>query len=133
MIPYADLVDALAAWRARQGLPVVKSAGAPTLRAAAQTPTSPRLAVPPPGPARPAPPPAGGSRPVAPPPVDSALDDFDEGVALIEDAAYDAGEDYVLRLGDDDEPGGEPTAIGGAPGPGTPASSASQRDKRNNW
>ena len=98
MIPYDDLVVALAAWRARQGLPVA--------------PLPPRA----PAPARSAP-------PVAPPRAASApaiihagpapVDDFDEG-ALIEEQPYDSGDDYVVPLGGV-EPAGESTAIGVPP------------------
>jgi hypothetical protein len=97
MIPYDDLVDALNTWRARQGLPVAV--------------TAPRAPVP--SPARSAPPvaPPRASSPIAAGPISS--DDFDEG-ALIEDAPYDAGDDYVLPLGGL-EPAGETTAIGVAP------------------
>jgi hypothetical protein len=93
MIPYDDLVVALASWRARRGLPVAQSAAAPIPRAA------PPVA-----------PPRSAARPA------SELHDVDDG-ALIEEAAYDASEDYVLPLGV--EPAGEATAIGMAPEPVT--------------
>ena len=89
MIAYDDLVAALTAWRARQGLPIAASAAPP-----ARAPVPPR---PPPG------------RAVA---ADADLDDG----GLIEDASYDAsGVDYVMQLGS--EQPGEPTAIGAAPEP----------------
>jgi hypothetical protein len=98
MIPYDDLVVALTAWRARQGLPVATSA-----RAAAPTPTAPVVPV----------------RPAAPRPaaaqVSPELGDFEDG-ALVEDASYDAGEDYVMALGGVEHQV-EPTAISGAPEP----------------
>lgn len=74
MIPYDDLVVALTAWRARQGLPV--TAAVPAARTA------------PPAPPRPA----------------EVTED-----ELVEEAAYDAGDDYVVPLG------GDSTAIGAAP------------------
>jgi hypothetical protein len=95
MIPYDDLVVALASWRARQGLPVVQVASAAPA-------------------ARPGPPPAPRT---APRPAPLPADDF--GADALVEAAYDPnGEDYVLSLG-----GGvivesaESTAIGGPPEP----------------
>jgi len=98
MIPYDDLVAALAAWRARQGLPVAQSAAAAA--------------------AAPPPPPAGRSRvtPAAARPAARLVDAELDAGALIEDASYDTGEDYVMQLGAV-EPPGEPTAIGSAPEP----------------
>jgi len=105
MIPYDDLVAALAAWRTRQGLPVGQSAasappsrgraapGSPSARAPAARPTTARG--------------AGVSAQVA-----SA--DFDDA-ALVEDASYDTGEDYVMQLGAAERV--EATAIGAAPEP----------------
>jgi hypothetical protein len=110
MIPYDELVVALTAWRARQGLPIAQSAAA-----AAAAPPPRGRAVPP---ARPAP-----SRAVAQTPADAS--ELDAG-ALIEDASYDAGEDYVMQLGSV-EHAVEPTAISGAPEP--PAA----RGKRPGW
>ena len=103
MIPYDDLVVALTAWRARQGL-----TAAPT--AAAAAPSSPPRRATPPAP-RPA---------QRPPPAD--VGDFEDH-ALVEDASYDSGEDYVMQLG---EHAGEPTSVSSAPDPAP----ASRRDKR---
>ena len=104
MIPYDDLVAALASWRARQGLPVVQVAGAaPAPRPApASAPAGPRTA-PPNAPPRSAP---------------IAADDFGAD-ALVEDSAYDvAGEDYVMSLGEGViVESAESTAIGGPPEP----------------
>src|SRR3954469_19758563 len=116
MIPYDDLVVALSAWRARQGLPGALAAGA----------------APPPPRAPAAPPPAARSAPPAPPrptrQVAPERQDFDE-VALVEDSPFDAGEDdYVVALGV--EPG-EPTAIGAAPEPVTEGLLVPKRGKRN--
>jgi hypothetical protein len=115
MIPYDDLVVALTAWRARQGLPVTPSSGVPQPRAQVMTPTVPRAAVPSPTAQRAVPPsaPPRGMPLPAPPASDDDLDD----AALVEDAAYDpAGDDYVVALGDPGvETTGEPTAIGGTP------------------
>src|SRR5262245_53436220 len=109
MIPYDDLVAALTAWRARQGLPI----GQATAQSAAAAPPAPPPA------RKPAPPPPAGSR-LAPAVV---VGDLEDG-ALIEDASYDAGDDYVMQLGVESA---EPTAISGAPEP--PA----KRGKRDRW
>jgi hypothetical protein len=106
MIPYDDLVVALAAWRARQGLPVAPIA----------------MPAPPPPPRAPAPPAARPTapRPAPPPPPQGSGsdDDFDDG-GLVEDGQYSsAGDDYVVPLGGDMvEQLGESTAIGAAPEP----------------
>jgi hypothetical protein len=110
MIPYDDLVVALTAWRARQGLPVAQPV-------AAAPPPPARGHAAPPAPARPAAPPA---RPAAPPDAG----DFEDG-ALVEDASYDAGDDYVMQLGDVEQ--GESTEIGSAP---EPPATAPRRGKR---
>ena len=115
MIPYDDLVAALAAWRTRQGLPVAHQAAA----------------APPPSPSR------GRGAPPAPAPVAArpgtargagapvhAAPDFDDA-ALVEDASYDTGEDYVMQLGAETA---EPTAIGSSPEP-----PPSTRGKRPGW
>jgi hypothetical protein len=111
MIPYDDLVVALTAWRARQGLPVARPA-----RVAAITPTAPVV------PARPAAP-----RP-APPAISPELGDFEDG-ALVEDSSYDAGEDYVMQLGAVEHQV-EPTAISGTP---EPAPSGKRGKRPDGW
>jgi hypothetical protein len=110
MIPYDDLVVALTAWRARQGLPVAHAQAAATSVAASAPPPAPRRATPP------------APQPAQRPPAELA--DFDDH-ALVEDASYDSGEDYVMQLGD---AAAEPTSVGSTPGPsGDPAP---RRDKR---
>jgi len=104
MIPYDDLVVALTAWRARQGLPVAHAAS--STAAASAPPPAPRRATPP------------APRPAQRPPAE--LVDFDDH-GLVEDASYDAGEDYVMQLG---EQAAEPTSVSSAPDP------APRRDKR---
>lgn len=99
MIPYDDLVVALAAWRARQGLPVAQ------LPVAARAPAARR--------APPMAPPRAASAPAFIHAGPAPVDDFDEG-ALIEEHPYDAGDDYVLPLGGV-ETSAESTAIGVAP------------------
>lgn len=100
MIPYDDLVVALSAWRARQGLPVVQSA-------AAAQPARVRAA--------PAPAPAAPATPARPAAAQvPAASDFDEP-GLVEDGYdNDSGEDYVMQLGENTA---EPTAISGVPEP----------------
>jgi len=128
MIPYEDLVVALAAWRARQGLPVAQLAVPPpappppppraTPRGYA-TPVVPRAAPPP----APPPPPA---------PSSATLDDnYDDDGGLVEDGQYaSAGDDYVVPLGGElVEQAGESTAIGSAPE--SPSEGLTKRGKRN--
>ncbi|HEX3480973.1 MAG TPA: hypothetical protein VHT91_38415 [Kofleriaceae bacterium] len=109
MIPYDELVAALAAWRTRQGLPVAQQAtAAPPVSSSSSSSASRGRGAP----AAPAP----AARPVAarvaaaPP---AASSDFDDA-ALVEDASYDSGEDYVMQLGGETA---ESTAIGSAPEP----------------
>jgi len=97
MIPYDDLVAALTAWRARQGLPVTPSAADAPPRGRAAPATPPAAA------------PRTAPRPAAP--VDASSGDFED--ALVEES-YDGGEDYVMQLGAETS---EPTAIGSAPAP----------------
>ncbi len=114
MIPYDDLVAALASWRARQGLPTGQLAGQPPAPAPAPKPTpAPSFAA-----ARPAAPPTrptpASSRPAAvvvePAHEDSV--DVDES-SLLEEASYEG--DFAMSFGAG-EPG-ESTAIGAAPAP----------------
>lgn len=138
MIPYDDLVAALATWRARQGLPVARGAAAAPTPPPAPRPAAPARAAAPAPSRGAAPAPARTAPPVAPPRsalpsaqiVSSELDDFDDG-ALIEDSAYDpGGDDYVLPLG---EPTGESTAIGGAPVPSEGLLTAKRGKRPNDW
>jgi hypothetical protein len=117
MIPYDDLVAALAAWRARQGLPVAPQAAA----APAQAPSRGRAVPPAPAPAATRP---GPARAAAAPAAPAAAADYDDA-ALVEDAGYDSGEDFVMQLGGETA---ESTAIGAAPEPVPPA-----RGKRPGW
>jgi len=114
MIPYDDLVVALTAWRARQGLPVANAQpaqpAATSAAAISAPPAAPRRATPP------------APRPAQRPPAELA--DFDDH-ALVEDESYDTGEDYVMQLG---EHAAEPTSVGSTPGQsGEPSP---RRDKR---
>lgn len=129
MIPYDDLVAALASWRARQGLPVTLMSGASAPVAApapapAPAPISAPIAAP-----RTAPPgaPPGGRAggflgSVATPPPLAAVEPVGEesldvdDAALIEEAQYDGeGNDFAMAFGNQ-HGDGESTAIGVAPG-----------------
>ena len=117
MIPYDDLVAALASWRARQGLPTGQLAGSPTpapppTPAAAPKPSA--QAAPQTGrgaaPAgRPTPVTARAATPVGHGHEDSV--DVDDA-ALLEESSYDS--DFAMSFNDDV---GESTAIGTAPAP----------------
>lgn len=131
MIPYDDLVAALATWRARQGLPVAQLAGV--------VPPPPSRAPAPPPAARTAPPSApprtaAPSRTTAPVPaqISSELDDFDDGEgALLEIGHDDGGDDYAAPFGGAAvDQAGEATAIGGAPEPPSEGLLVPRRGKR---
>jgi hypothetical protein len=110
MIPYDDLVAALAAWRTRQGLPVARQAAAAPPLSSSSSASRGRGAPAAPAPAaRP-----GAARGAAAAPAASS--DFDDA-GLVEDASYDTGEDYVMQLGGETA---ESTAIGSAPEPPPP-------------
>lgn len=109
MIPYDDLVAALASWRARQGLSVAPTPGAPP--AQGRAPVAAMRAAPPAAPPRA----AGVARPGS-----SGINDFDEG-SLVEESAYEA-----VHGG----PGGEATMIGAASELATDGFSTPQRGKR---
>jgi hypothetical protein len=127
MIPYDDLVAALNAWRARQGLPVAASAtpgSGPTPTAIPNTgsggyatPSSGATARPGSGPVRSGPPSAPPRGSYQPPPLADTSDDsldVDEA-ALLEEASYDnEGDDYAMNFGavERDE---ESTTLGSAP------------------
>ena len=124
MIPYDDLVVALATWRARQGLPVAQPAGA------APTPPPPRAPAPPPA-ARTTPP-SAPPRTAAPPRAPMPSDDFDDGEgALVEVGPYDVGDDYAVPFGGVAiDQAGESTAIGEAPEAPTEGLLVPKRGKR---
>jgi hypothetical protein len=88
MIPYDDLVVALAAWRQRQGLPVTTALGAAVAsRAAAPVAPAPR---------------AASLTPRTAPPAQVHVVEADDS-AVIEETRYDnEGDDFVLPLGSDD-------------------------------
>lgn len=129
MIPYDDLVAALAHWRAKQGL----STGGAVVSAAPAAPTvspdsgkasgsGPKRAAPPgappKGPSKPAPAPA----PLAPPPADASdtIDVDDHEALAVEDHALETVDEFHSAFGNltaDHDDGGEATSIGAAPGP----------------
>jgi hypothetical protein len=104
MIPYDDLVVALASWRARQGLPVSSSLVAATSAApVAHGGFLPDVATPPP--LQPAPEPELHEEAIA---VDDA--------ALLEEAHYEnEGSDFALAFDRLQQHDGESTTIGGPP------------------
>jgi hypothetical protein len=147
MIPYDDLVIALATWRARQGLPVVQLSGALT-----PPPEVPAYATPPAPPPRAAPPapPRGSpssqfSHIETPPPLaapeagDDPLDVDD--AALLEETHYEnEGADFGIAFGEA-QLDGESTAIGVPPPPRdsfgepepAPAGPPKRKKKNNDW
>lgn len=124
MIPYDDLVAALSAWRARQGLPVSTIGGG--AEAAPQsgsgptpTPGSGPYGQPGSGPyGQPGSGPHRGGPPTPPPLAmgDDAMHEVDEAEMLEEQ--YDAeGADYAMSFGNNAE---DQTSIGSAPEQGDP-------------
>jgi hypothetical protein len=122
MIPYEELVAALANWRAKQGLPVVPQTriSSPVMSAsyAAPTPapaarTSPPVA-----------PPARTSQPVAAQPApDMTVDEDVDEAALLEEAQYEPeGDDFAMAFGRLTGNGGtgESTNVGVAPAGAAP-------------
>ena len=115
MIPYDDLVAALSAWRARQGLPVSTMGGG-----AAPSPGSGPHAQPGSGPGsgpnRGAPPaPPRGNKPSVPPPL--AMDDMQEvdDAEMLDEQYENEGQDFAMQFGANGGGEAESTAIGNAP------------------
>jgi hypothetical protein len=108
MIPYDDLVIALATWRARQGLPVAQLSGAltppPPAPSASQSNDRLRTAPPPP------------PRNVAPPPpLEEPVHDEVDAAALIDEGVYEnEGADFAMAFGSVQQEA-ESTAIGMPP------------------
>ncbi len=134
MIPYDDLVVALATWRAKQGLPVGQMSGALT-----PTPPPPQAApitaapstgsgsgpkrgppVAPPAPSK-APPPAPGSgRTAAPAPLPLPAETIDVDEHMVDDEPHlEPVDDFAHAFSNIQSDGDEQTAIGSAPGPQT--------------
>jgi hypothetical protein len=101
MIPYDDLVAALQAWRARQGLPVAEGAALPPRIAAAAPPPPPRTNPPAAPPARK---PTPMPMPLAAPDEthDEAAEAEIEEHAMIEESHYEnEGDDFALSFAAD--------------------------------
>ena len=122
MIPYDELVGALANWRAKQGLPVVPTPPTPLTggheagyEAPAIVPSGPRTAPP-----MAAPQPSRISRPVEIAP-DHTVDEDVEDAALLEEAHYEPeSDDFEMAFGRataSAPPTGEATTVGAPPGP----------------
>ena len=145
MIPYDDLVAALATWRARQGLPGAQPGGAAPAPAAKAPPAPTAKGPPARGPssqqpavrvATPAAPPRPTTSPrpaVPPPPAPSEHNDFDdvEGAAIDGDNYDNTGDDFVMSIADDPVETGEATAIGGVPEAPAEGLLVPKRGKRN--
>ncbi|HEY1816957.1 MAG TPA: hypothetical protein VGG74_31630 [Kofleriaceae bacterium] len=111
MIPYDDLVAALQAWRARQGLPVSAPASGSNGQVSRTTPAGGYAAQrPTPPSAPPAPPPAAAKRSTTAPrmplplqPADTAdeqLDNLEVDNSLIEESHYEnEGDDFAMSFG----------------------------------
>ena len=143
MIPYDDLVAALSAWRARQGLPVSTLGGGGS--AAAPQPGSGPHAQPGSGPygqpgsgpyGQPGSGPARSAPPVPPPgktpPPLAAVDDMEVSDAEMLEEQYDnEGSDFAMSFGqhqNDDQ-----TAIGDDPGRPTAPRINNGRGGRDDW
>jgi hypothetical protein len=114
MIPYDDLVAALQAWRARQGLPVSTQQVAPAATSNGQPPIAAQAPSSRPGTPPPAPPPSGKrtTAPRMPLPL-AAVDTADEHLdaleveeheavesSLIEESHYEnEGDDFAMSFG----------------------------------
>jgi len=145
MISYDDLVAALQAWRARQGLPVEQS----TTGTAANS--GPRTVAPPPPAPRtnpPAPPPMAARNPMPLAPPDETHEEIEEH-AMIEESQYEnEGDDFAMSFAQDGHNGhltgvngddGGETMLGHDPNvePDRPSEltdpAAAQRNGRDDW
>lgn len=152
MIPYDDLVAALQAWRARQGLPVAAPSTGSVPATMAAPGSGPRTAPPPPPRTNPpAPPPMAARTPMpleAPDETHEEVHDGDaiEEHALIEDSHYEnEGDDFAMSFAADGHNGhvsgpeadGTETIVGHDPlepeHPELPDPAAAQRSGRDDW
>jgi len=145
MIPYDDLVAALQAWRARQGLPVAEGVALP---GSASGPRIAAAAPPPPRTNPPAPPASKMPMPLAAP--EDSHEEIEEH-ALIEDSHYEnEGDDFALSFAADGHNGhvsgldegaadGSETMVGHEPPPEPERPSdltdpgAAHRNGRDDW
>ena len=128
MIPYDDLVAALSAWRARQGLPVSTLGGGGS-GATAQPGSGPNRGGPP------ATPGSGRTKaPSMPPPMPDTHDELDvDAASLLEEQYENEGADFGMSFGQGNEGNeAEATSIGGAPERPTEAD-MKRRDDRDDW
>jgi len=111
MIPYDDLVAALSAWRARQGLPVS------TMGAASSGPAPAPMAKAPSGPKTAPPQPPRQKGTTVPPPL--AMPDTVEEVddsAMLDEASYEnEGDDFAMKFGGNHATHDSSTEIGAPP------------------
>lgn len=110
MIPYDDLVAALSAWRARQGLPVS------TMGAAASGPAPAPMAKAPSGP-KTAPPPARQKGSTVPPPLamPDTVEEVDDSAMLDESSYENEGDDFAMAFGGRQASHDSATEIGAPP------------------
>jgi hypothetical protein len=137
MIPYDDLVAALSAWRARQGLPVSTMGGGGSGATAAAPGSGPHAqpgsgptAKPGSGPTRSAPPaPPSGRHNAVPPPLalGDEMQEVDE-TALLEEQYENEGQDFAMSFGGNQASDDSQTAIGNTPGEGRGG-----RSDRDDW
>lgn len=123
MIPYDDLVAALSAWRARQGLPVSMDGGGSG--ATPKVGSGPHAA-PGSGPNRAAPPSPPPGRMQAQAETEEVVDD----AAMLDEEAYEnEGNDFAMAFGaGGGADAGEATSIGAAPERPTEADLGRDRD-----
>jgi hypothetical protein len=110
MIPYDDLVAALSAWRAKQGLPVSTMGAMPSSpapAAVAKAPSGPKTA----------PPPARVKGSTVPPPLamPDTVEEVDEA-AMIDESSYEnEGDDFAMKFSGSHASKDSATEIGGPP------------------
>lgn len=120
MIPYDELVGALANWRAKQGLPVVPTSriSSPVMSESYAAPTpAPAARTTPPGA-----PPRASSPVAAQPPSDMTVDEDVDDAALLEEAHYEPeGDDFQMAFGRlTENQTGESTTVAPPPAPAAP-------------
>ena len=116
MIPYDDLVAALSAWRARQGLPVsTLGGGAPAPGSGPHaSPGSGPHGQPGSGPNRGAPPAPPGAKQPPPLAMDDGMHEVDDA-EMLEEQYENEGSDFAMSFGSGGGGDGESTEIGDAP------------------
>ncbi len=108
MIPYDDLVAALSAWRARQGLPVSTMGAAPSGPAPTPMPQTKSGS----GPKNAPPPPRAKAASIPPPlAMPDTVEEVDDSAMLDESSYENEGDDFAMNFGQR----GSATEIGGPP------------------